>query len=428
MITIEAFGAISTGWLRRILVQPPFTFNFIGFDFLQYFQGETMYVYYVLMGIFGIFVMLGFKYRFSMLAYAILWTGAYLMQKSSYNNHYYLMMLLCYIMAFLPANRWFSLDAKINPQIKSPSMPRWVLLILILQVWIVYTYASVAKFYPDWLDASVAGQLMAGKKDYWLVGGFLQLDWVHWVIAYMGIFFDMLIIPLLLWRRTRVIAFVISVFFHLFNSFIFHIGIFPYMSIAFALFFFSPEILKKWFLPKKKLYTEGEIIVPKHRNLLIGVLSIYFIIQIGLPLRHWFFQDDVLWTEEGHRLSWRMMLRSRSGTLKVFVADKENGERKPYDYAKILGGRQDIVVMSKPDLMWQLAQKIKKLEAEKGRDVAVYMEAYISINHGPYHPFTNPNVDLAAEKWHPFKHSEWILPSPADYHSSSSKKETTDDD
>ena len=301
-------------------------------------------------------------------------------------------------------------------------MPRWVLLILILQVWIVYTYAAVAKFYPDWLDASVARQLMEGKKDYWLVGGFLQLDWVHWVIAYMGIFFDMLIIPLLLWRRTRVIVFVISIFFHLFNSFIFHIGIFPYMSIGFALFFFSAETLQRLFLPKKKLYTAGEVIVPGHKNLLIGILSIYFIFQIGLPLRHWFFQDDVLWTEEGHRLSWRMMLRSRSGTLNVFVVNKENGERKRYDYTKILGKKQDVVVRSKPDLMWQLAQRIKKDEAEKGRDVAVYMESYISINHGPYHPFTDPKIDLAAEKWHPFKHSKWILPSPADYHSSSKKE------
>lgn len=415
LITIEAFGAISTGWVRRNLVEPPFTFNFIGFDFLQYLQGDLMYYYFALMGIFGVFVMLGYKYRFSMIAYAVLWTGAYLMQKSSYNNHYYLMMLLCWIMAFLPANRWFSLDAKINPEIKSPSMPRWVLLILILQVWIVYTYASVAKLYPGWLDASAPALFMSGKDDYWLIGDFLQLNWVHWAMAYTGIFFDLLIVPLMLWKRTRLLGFFISVFFHLFNSIVFQIGIFPYMSISFALFFFSPETLRKRFLPRKTLYMGNEVIVPKYKNLLLGILSIYFIFQIGLPLRHWFFKDDVLWTEEGHRLSWRMMLRSRSGTLNVYVADKENGKKEKYDYSKILGHKQNASVRTKPDLMWQLAQKIKEVEAEKGRDVAVYMEAFVSINDGPYHPFTDPNVDLAAEKWHPFKHSEWILHSPEDY-------------
>ena len=415
LIATEAFGAIFTGWVRRTLVEPPFTFNFIGFDFLQYLQGDLMYYYFIVMGIFGVFVMLGYKYRFSMIAFAVMWTCVYLMQKSNYNNHYYLMMLLCWIMAFLPANRWFSLDAKINPEIKSPAMPRWVLLILILQVWIVYTFASVAKFYPDWLNASMAKLLMTGKSDYWLIGGLLQKDWVHWTIAYTGILFDLLIVPLMLWKRTRMLGFVVSVFFHLFNSIIFQIGIFPYMSIAFALFFFTPETLQKRFLPKKELYTGNEVIVPKHKNLIIGVFSIYFIFQLGLPLRHWFFKDDVLWTEEGHRLSWRMMLRSKGGTLKVYVADKKDGKKEQYDYEQLLGLKQQSSVTTKPDIMWQLAQKIKQVEAEKGRDVAVYMEAKVRANYGNYYPFTDPNVDLAAEKWHPFKHSEWILPSPKDY-------------
>lgn len=422
LISIEAFGAIFTGWVRRTLVEPPFTFNFIGFDFLQYLQGDLMYYYFIVMGIFGVFVMLGYKYRFSMIAFAVMWTCVYLMQKSNYNNHYYLMMLLCWIMAFLPANRWFSLDAKINPEIKNLSIPRWVLLILILQVWIVYTFASVAKFYPDWLDASMARLLMSGKSDYWLIGNLLQKNWVHWTIAYTGILFDLLIVPLMLWKRTRMLGFIISVFFHLFNSIIFQIGIFPYMSIAFALFFFTPETLQKRFLPKKELYTGDEVILPKHKNLIIGVLSIYFIFQLGLPLRHWFFKDNVLWTEEGHRLSWRMMLRSKGGTLKVYVADKINGEKELYNYEELLGTKQQSSVTTKPDIMWQLAQKIKQVEAKKGRDVSVYMEAKVRANYGNYHPFTDPEVDLAAEKWHPFKHSEWILPSPEGYTKKSKKK------
>ncbi len=422
LIATEAIGAIFTGWVRRTLVDTPFTFNFIGFDFLQYLQGDLFYYYFAIMGIFGIFVMLGYKYRFSMIAYAIMWTCVYLMQKSSYNNHYYLMMLLCWIMAFLPANRWFSLDAKLNPKLKNPAMPRWVLLVLILQVWIVYTYASVAKLYPDWLNASMTALLMEGKSDFWLIGELLQKRWVHWTIAYTGIFFDLLIVPLMLWKRTRVLGFIISIFFHLFNSFIFHIGIFPYMSIAFALFFFSPEILQKRFLPKKKLYEGNDVIIPKYKNLIIGLFSVYFLFQIGLPIRHWFVKDDVLWTEEGHRLSWRMMLRAKSGSLVVWVKDKKTGEKLHYNYGNMLGQKQKAAVTTKPDLMWQLAQKIKAVEAEKGNDVAVYMESRISVNDGPYHPFIDANVDLASEKWHPFKHSEWILQSPEDYNEKPNKE------
>tara|TARA_R110002072_G_scaffold22615_1_gene79184 strand:+ start:3793 stop:5136 length:1344 start_codon:yes stop_codon:yes gene_type:complete len=415
LIAVEAFGAIATGWLKKTLVEPEFTFNFIGFEFLQVLPGEQMYVYFVIMGIFGLMVMLGYKYRVAMIGYAIMWSAVYLLQKTSYNNHYYLMMLLCWIMVFLPANRWFSLDAKLNPEIKSPSMPRWCILILILQVWIVYTYASVAKWYPDWLNASVAELFMRGKKDYWLIGEFLQLDWVHWCIAYVGILFDLLIVPLMLWKRTRLIGFIISVFFHLFNSIVFQIGIFPYMSIAFALFFFSSETLQKRFLPRKTLYTAGEIIIPKHKKLIITVFSIYFIFQIGLPLRHWFFKDDVLWTEEGHRLSWRMMLRSKGGSLSVWVEDKATGKRTWYDHNKLLAKKQQRSVKTKPDILWQLAQRIKHVEAEKGKDVAVYMEVRVKVNDGSYHKLIDSEVDLASEKWHHFKHHDWILPSPDDY-------------
>lgn len=418
LITLEAFGAIATGWVRRVLVEPEFTFNFIGFDFLQYLQGEWMYVYFIIMGIFGIGVMLGYQYRISMFGYAILWTGVYLMQKSSYNNHYYLLMLLCWIMAFLPANRSLSLDSSQNPSLKSKAMPRWVLLVLVFQVWIVYTFAALNKFYPGWMDGSAISVFMAGKKNYPFIGDLLQKNWVHRIMIYVGIYFDLLIVPLLLWKRTRMAGFVVSIIFHLSNSVIFQIGIFPYMSIAFALFFFTPETLRKRLLPKREEFVSTGLEIPRRKFFWIGLFSIYFIFQIGLPLRHHFFKDDVLWTEEGHRLSWRMMLRAKRGSLTVFVRDKETGERRVYNHHKILSSHQAGSVSTKPDLLWQLAQKIKELEAAEGRDVSVYMDSRVSVNNGPYHRFTDFTRDLAAERWYHFQHHDWILPSPEDYSNS----------
>src|SRR5690606_13101658 len=104
LITLEAFGAIATGWVRRVLITPEFTFSFIGFEWLQPLPGNGMYFYFALMGIFGLMVMLGYKYRLGIIGYTILWAGVYFMQKSSYNNHYYLLLLLLLFMAILPAN------------------------------------------------------------------------------------------------------------------------------------------------------------------------------------------------------------------------------------------------------------------------------------------------------------------------------------
>ena len=422
LITLQAFGEIALGAAKRNFIDPAQTFHFIGFDFLQPLPGNGMYFFFAAMGVFGIMVTIGYKYRMAMVSFALMWSSVYLMQKTSYNNHYYLMMLLCWIMVFLPANRWGSLDAKLKPETISYSMPQWVKVILIAQVFIVFTYAAIAKMYPDWFNGISPALLMKGKKDYWLVGDILQQSWVHYSIAYFGVFFDLFIIPLLLFKRTRVLGFALSIFFHLFNSVIFQIGIFPYMSIAFAFFFFSSETLIRRFKLRRPNYSEEEVRIPKLKNLGILIFGIYFIFQIGLPLRHWFIADDVLWTEEGHRLSWRMMLRSRSGQVIFYVEDKATGLRSKYPHHLLLSKKQRRNVRTKPDLIWQLAQLIKQKEAEDGRDVGVYVNSKVKINGGEYFPFIDPDVDLTAQKWDHFKHHDWILPSPEDYHNKPKKE------
>ncbi|MGB7393001.1 MAG: HTTM domain-containing protein [Pricia sp.] len=42
------------------------------------------------------------------------------------------------------------------------------------------------------------------------------------------------------------------------------------------------------------------------------------------------------------------------------------------------------------------------------------MNSRVSINGKPYRAFIDPKVDLAAAKWHHFRHNEWILPSPVE--------------
>ncbi|MEC8832243.1 MAG: HTTM domain-containing protein, partial [Bacteroidota bacterium] len=266
LVSAECYGAIATGWVRRTLVEPQFTFSFIGFEWLQPLPGNGMYIYFTVMGTLGLLIAMGYKYRLSALAFAVLWSGVYLMQKTSYNNHYYLLMLLAYIMAFLPASRDASLGAKLNPELRSQSMYNWVRWVIILQLFIVYTYASVAKLYADWLDFSMIEVLMNSKKDYFLIGEFLQQKWVHKIVAVFGICFDLLVVPALLWKPTRKFAFILSIFFHLFNSVVFQIGIFPYLSLAFTVFFFEPQTIRNIFLKTKKTIPETEVIVPKTKN------------------------------------------------------------------------------------------------------------------------------------------------------------------
>ena len=411
LISAECYGAIATGWVRRTLIEPQFTFSFIGFEWLQPLPGNGMYIYFAIMGTLGVLITLGYKYRFSAFAFAIMWAAVYLMQKTSYNNHYYLLMLLAFIMAFLPADRDASLDAKLNPNIRSHTMYNWVRWTIILQLFIVYTYASVAKLYGDWLDFSIIEILMNSKDDYPLIGELLQQKWVHQIIAFAGIFFDLLIVPALLWKPTRKIAFGLAIFFHLFNSYVFRIGIFPYLSLAFIVFFFEPQTIRNLFLRSKKVTVDQVFTVPKNRNIIVWILGLYFIIQLVLPLRHYAFKDDVLWTEEGHRLSWRMMLRSRSGTIKYRVVNKETDKVSFIDLEEYLTKKQQRKVACYPDFAWQFAQHLKKEYAKKGEDIQVFVKNKVKINSGEYYEFIDPKVDLTSVPWKHFAHNDWILPS-----------------
>ena len=408
---LESVGAIFTGWVNKTLIEPQFTFNFLGFDWLQPLPGNGMYVYYGVMGVFGLCIMLGYKYRLSAFGFALLWAGTYFMQKTAYNNHYYLLFLLSFIMAILPANRYASLDVKLNPKLKSISMPNWCRWVFIVQLFIVYTYASIAKIYPDWLDTSVIKLLMQNKSNFPVVGQLLQNEGIHYFIAYSGILFDGLIIPLLLFKPTRKYAFFASIFFHLFNSFVFHIGIFPYLSLAFCLFFFEPETVRNIFLKKKKLYTKSEIKIPCYKSVFKSVFIVYFVIQIILPIRHYFIQDDVLWTEEGHRLSWRMMLRAKSGNINFRVVDNATNNLIPIKLNEYLTKKQQRSLRTKPDFIWQFSQRLKKQFKSEGKDVSIFATCYVSVNGKPSKRFIDPEIDLAKAEWNYFKHNTWILPS-----------------
>ncbi len=412
LVAAECFGAILTGWVKKTLIEPRYTFNFIGFDWIQPLSGMGMYGYFAVMGLLGLAILLGFKYRFSIIAFTLLWTGVYLMQKTSYNNHYYLLILISGMMCFFPADAYFSVDARTNPSIRREWMYGYVKWMVVVQLFLVYTFASVAKLYGDWLNFGVIKMLMLDKADYFLIGPLLQKPAIHALIGVFGIVFDLLVVPALLYRHTRKWAFIAAIFFHLFNSVVFQIGIFPYLALAFSVFFFEPQTLCPLFLKGKLPFIAPKATVPQFKKPLLALASIYFLLQLILPLRHHFIKDDVLWTEEGHRMAWRMMLRTRSGTIAFKVTDKNSGESKVIDLNQYLTPKQKDRVACYPDFIWQFAQKLKKEHADKGQAVSVYaLNSKVSINGKSYRAFIDPNVDLANEPWNHFKHHEWIFPS-----------------
>jgi ABC-type multidrug transport system fused ATPase/permease subunit len=312
------------------------------------------------------------------------------------------------LLIFLPANRYTSLDVKQNRVSEEKTMPYWISLLFIIQVGIVYVYAAVAKFYPDWLDGTFTKNLLSGTTTRPLFLELFSQKWFYLFIAYAGILFDLLIVPFLLFKKTRTLALIASIIFHIFNSITLQIGIFPFFALTFALFFYEPETIRRIFLRKKSRLENENVNQNFYGKKIVYFLMIpYLVIQLLLPLRHHLIEGDVLWTEEGHRLSWRMMLRERSGYIIFRIKDLKTSEESFYDYSKNLTDKQAQNLATKPDFIWQYCQRIK--EEYQGKQIAIYIDCKNSINRKELKTLIDPKFDMANAEWDYFGHNEWIV-------------------
>ncbi|MFP5436170.1 MAG: HTTM domain-containing protein [Bacteroidia bacterium] len=411
LLAWHAFSEIFDGTVTKLYISPKYFFPFIGFEWVKPLPGSGMYWYFGIMGVAALGVALGLAYRYSLAVLTLLFTGAYLMQKVIYNNHHYLVLLLCLMLLIMPANRYASLDVHLNPKLKRYSMPNWCRLLILLQVGIVYFYAAVAKFYPGWIDGSFTGILMSRHRNP--AHAFItQQHWFHLILAWGGLLFDLLIVPVLLYRRTRTIGMLAMLGFHLFNAMSLHIGIFPFLSLSMLCFFYPPDEVRRWVFPKKPPIPEEEfrLNAPANANHLVKyVLVPYVLIQLLLPLRHFVIPGNVFYTEEGHRLSWRMKLYHQAGDLAIYVLPKGNAVKEKIALEKYFLPWQRTRIVNHPDMLWQAAKYIKEDYAERGVEVAVYVHANVAVNRDPKRPIIRPEVNLAAAEWFYFSHCPWIV-------------------
>ena len=91
-------------------------------------------------------------------------TYVFLLDKANYLNHFYLIALISFVMILVPAHRSFSVDARINPALRSSTVPAWALWLVRFQVGIAYFYAGIAKLNSR-LAARRAAAPLAARLD-----------------------------------------------------------------------------------------------------------------------------------------------------------------------------------------------------------------------------------------------------------------------
>ncbi|WP_162053704.1 HTTM domain-containing protein [Pontibacter pamirensis] len=412
----EGIGAVLINWVQEHYVEPTYHIGYIGLEWIKPLPGYGMVYVYLLMALLGFLIMLGWRYKVTSFLFFLLFGYSFFSEKTHYLNHHYLIFLMSGLMVLLPAHRKLSLDVRRQPELEADVAPQWTLWLFRIQLLFVYFYAGVAKIQPDWLAAKSVSIWMSYKTHFYIIGPYLNTPAMIWLVAWGGVIFDFLIGFALLWPRTRMAAFWVAFVFHIFNSAVFHVGVFPYFMIAANVLFFSPEQIARWFFRKEVSPAALQRMPLKQpewqQRLGIQFFIVYLSWQLVFPLRHFFIPGDVNWTEEGHRFSWRMMLRTKSGAVYYTVRDAATQRTETVSPSTYLAKEQLKELPKHPDIIWQVAQIIKEEYKKQGmKNPEVYAISRLSLNGYPLHPIVDPNVDLASVPY-TWGAKEWVTPRP----------------
>jgi len=364
-------------------------------------------------GALALCIMFGLLYRIAAWLFFFGFTYWFLLDETRYLNHLYMVALIAFLMALIPAHRARSLDAKMQKGLRCDTVPAWCLWILRLQIGLVYFWAGIAKLNSDWLAGEPIRTWLAHRDDYVLIGPWLDTDTAGWLFTYGGMGFDLMVVPLLLWRRTRAWAFAGCVFFHASNKILFDIGIFPFMALAGTTLLFSPSWPRRVYaLFGPRVESETVDVAPPRgwrRAALLAVLGVFVALQLFLPLRHHLYPGNVNWTEEGHRFAWHMKLRDKKATASFFATDPATGKTWRVEHRKWLSSAQSSRVGRWPDMSLQFAHFLADELSEDGRRLEIRVSSRATLNGREKQFLIDRDVDLSAEPRN-LRHADWIIP------------------
>lgn len=420
MMVFSLLRFVSYGWIDKFYIQPLFHFTYYGFEWVKP-LGNYTYLLFFVSGLAALFVAIGYKYKLSIITFFLSFTYIEFMDKTTYLNHYYFITVVSFIMIFLPANAYFSIDAYRNPKIAFQKIPSWTIDILKLLLGIVYFYAGLAKLNSDWLFEAMPLKIwLPNNSNLPIIGSLLNENWVHYAFSWTGMIYDLSIPFLLLYKRTRLFAFVLVVVFHILTKILFPIGVFPYVMIVSSLLFFDADFHKKCLQIVSKLFNfsiavfeNGKARIQNFNGIYktkIAFLTSFIAFQLLFPFRYVLYPDELFWTEEGFRFSWRVMLMEKAGYTQFIVTDAKTKENIMVNNSCFLTTFQEKQMSFQPDFILEYAHFLQDYYQKQGiKDPEVRVESYVALNGRLSKLYIDPKINLAKEN-ETFHHKTWILP------------------
>ena len=419
------FGALmavdlldSWDWRVTMLTQRPIHFPFYGFGWLPLLPEWLAIIVQTLLIASSLCIAFGCFFRTAAFTFVLGYSYSFVIDRAYFNNHYYLICLLGLWLLLGHSNRRWSLDVLRKSIEPTNKIPQWQALGPAIQMAIPYFFGGLAKLNPDWLRGEPARYQVYQISDNPLYSFLVSQSWSGIFFAWSGLLFDLFIVPMLLWRKTRAIAICLLVFFHVTNSVMFNIGIFPWLGIAGIVLFLPPSSLTRFLhyfsTPDNSTSDDNEHVIKTLLNSsnIIGVFfCCWFAIQCLLPLRHYFIPGNVGWTCEGFYFAWTMKLDVKSCFLNFHICDAATGRCVSVDHHKDLTDYQQYFLPREPKGIVQYAKFLKSQAIIEGlQDPVIVCDSICSLNGRPYQYMIDPQQDPAELTIPRFFHAQWIVP------------------
>jgi hypothetical protein len=383
LLVVAVVRQWAKGAIYDQFIVPTHFFAYDGLSFLRPLPGHGMYFVYAALGVAGVFLALGIQRRIAAFVACGSFTYCHFCDKTNYLNHYYLVSLLLGLAAVLP------LDGT------RATLPRWMLWLVRFQIGVVYFYGGLGKLESDWLVRAMPLQIwLAGSGDFPVLGPILRLRETAWIMSWAGAAFD-LSAPFLLWNeKTRKYAYAMVVAFHLITARLFQIGMFPWVMMAVTLVFFDPSWPRRYF--GRFLRGDGAATTSRWALPLAAAWAMF---QFLYPLRSHLYPGNVLWTEDGYRFSWRVMLIEKAGSADFTTTDPATGVKREVRVRDWLTPLQVKMMSTQPDMIrefaWMIADDAERRGAPRPRVTA---DVVVTLNGRPPARLVDPTVDLAAKR------------------------------
>jgi hypothetical protein len=415
----EVSRYFSAHWIQEFWERPRFHFHYVGFGWVEPLPAPGMQILWGVLGACAVLIALGAAYRIAAVVFAVGFGYTFLIEAATYLNHFYFLFLLTVVLAVVPANRAWSVDALVRRRYATSrppaSIPAWSLWLVRFQVAVVYVGGGLAKLDADWLRGQPMSAWLANRTDFPLVGAMFDSPPAGLIAAWLGLFFDLFIVFAVAWRKTRYLALLAALGFHFTNSQLFSIGIFPFLALLSLLIFCEPDWPRALIRAMQgrdhvpPSFSPPPALIPRRAalarvGLIVGLL--YAAVQVLVPLRHLAMPGRAAWTEAGHTFAWHMKLRDKEGDVSFAVVDPRTGRRTTVQPGEGLASWQYESMTIRPELIRQFAHH---LSAEAGPGTRVYARALISLNGRRPQLMIDPKVNLAAESA-TLGTPSWIVP------------------